>query len=156
MFNKILIANRGEIACRVIRTAHKMGIRCVAVYSEADANAMHVAMADEAVCVGPAASKDSYLKMDTILQVALDTGAQAIHPGYGFLSEIAPVVQNFQGAVVVFIGPPADALRARGSKSAATRIMEAATEPRDAGYHGDSQDPRLWMKHPVCRECPVL
>lgn len=156
MFNKILIANRGEIACRVIRTAHKMGIRCVAVYSEADANAMHVAMADEAVCVGPAASKDSYLKMDTILQVAKDTGAQAIHPGYGFLSENAPFVQKCQDAGVVFIGPPADAIKAMGSKSAAKRIMEDAKVPLVPGYHGDDQDPALLKKHSDEMGYPVL
>lgn len=156
MFNKILIANRGEIACRVIRTAHKMGIRCVAVYSEADANAMHVAMADEAVCVGPAASKDSYLKMDTILQVAKDTGAQAIHPGYGFLSENAPFVQKCQDAGVVFIGPPADAIKAMGSKSAAKRIMEEAKVPLVPGYHGEDQDPALLKKHSDEMGYPVL
>jgi len=156
MFNKILIANRGEIACRVIRTAHKLGIRCVAVYSEADANAMHVAMADEAVCVGPAASKDSYLKMDTILQVAKETGAQAIHPGYGFLSENAPFVQKCQEAGVAFIGPPADAIRAMGSKSAAKRIMEEANVPLVPGYHGDDQDPALLKKHSDEMGYPVL
>ncbi|OOV87538.1 acetyl-CoA carboxylase biotin carboxylase subunit [Oceanospirillum linum] len=156
MFNKILIANRGEIACRVIRTAHQMGIRCVAVYSEADADAMHVAMADEAVCVGPAASKDSYLKMDTILQVAKDTGAQAIHPGYGFLSENAPFVQKCQEAGVVFIGPPADAIKAMGSKSAAKRIMEDAKVPLVPGYHGDDQDPALLKKHSDEMGYPVL
>ena len=89
MFNKILIANRGEIACRVIETAHKLGIRCVAVYSEADANSRHVTMADEAFLIGPAPSKDSYLKYETIIEVAKKSGAQAIHPGYGFLSENA-------------------------------------------------------------------
>ena len=156
MFNKILIANRGEIACRVIRTAHQMGIRCVAVYSEADANAMHVAMADEAVCVGPAASKDSYLKMDTILQVAKDTGAQAIHPGYGFLSENASFVQKCQDAGVVFIGPPADAIKAMGSKSAAKRIMEEAKVPLVPGYHGEDQDPALLKKHSDEMGYPVL
>ena len=156
MFNKILIANRGEIACRVIRTAHKLGIRCVAVYSEADANAMHVAMADEAVCVGPAASKDSYLKMDTILQVAQETSAQAIHPGYGFLSENAPFVQKCQEAGVVFIGPPASAIEAMGSKSAAKRIMEEAKVPLVPGYHGEDQDPALLKKHSDEMGYPVL
>ncbi len=156
MFNKILIANRGEIACRVIRTAHRLGIRCVAIYSEADANAMHVAMADEAVCVGPAPSKDSYLKMDTILEVAKQTGAQAIHPGYGFLSENAPFVQKCQDAGVVFIGPPASAIEAMGSKSAAKRIMEEANVPLVPGYHGEDQDPALLKRHSDEMGYPVL
>ncbi|WP_028302386.1 acetyl/propionyl/methylcrotonyl-CoA carboxylase subunit alpha [Oceanospirillum beijerinckii] len=156
MFNKILIANRGEIACRVIRTAHRLGIRCVAIYSEADANAMHVAMADEAVCVGPAPSKDSYLKMDTILEVAKQTGAQAIHPGYGFLSENAPFVQKCQDAGIVFIGPPASAIEAMGSKSAAKRIMEEANVPLVPGYHGEDQDPALLKRHSDEMGYPVL
>ncbi|OPX56877.1 3-methylcrotonyl-CoA carboxylase alpha subunit [Oceanospirillum multiglobuliferum] len=156
MFNKILIANRGEIACRVIRTAHLLGIRCVAIYSEADAKAMHVAMADEAVCVGPAASKDSYLKMDTILEVAKQTGAQAIHPGYGFLSENATFVQKCQDAGVVFIGPPAPAIVAMGSKSAAKRIMEDAGVPLVPGYHGEDQDPAVLRKHSDAMGYPVL
>ncbi len=156
MFNKILIANRGEIACRVIRTAHKMGIRCVAIYSEADANAMHVAMADEAVCVGPAASKDSYLKMDTILDVAKQTGAQAIHPGYGFLSENAPFVEKCQEAGIVFIGPPVDAIKSMGSKSAAKRIMADANVPLVPGYHGEDQDPALIKRHSDEMGYPVL
>lgn len=156
MFNKILIANRGEIACRVIRTAHRLGIRCVAIYSEADANAMHVAMADEAVCVGPAPSKDSYLKMDTILEVAKQTGAQAIHPGYGFLSENAPFVQKCQEADIVFIGPPASAIEAMGSKSAAKRIMEEANVPLVPGYHGEDQDPALLKRHSDEMGYPVL
>ncbi|WP_295956973.1 acetyl/propionyl/methylcrotonyl-CoA carboxylase subunit alpha [Rhodoferax sp.] len=141
MFNKILIANRGEIACRVIKTARRMGIRTVAVYSEADANARHVRLADEAVCIGPAAARESYLVAGKILAAALQTGAQAVHPGYGFLSENADFADACAQAGVVFIGPPASAIRAMGSKSAAKTLMEKAGVPLTPGYHGDNQDP---------------
>jgi 3-methylcrotonyl-CoA carboxylase alpha subunit len=141
MFNKILIANRGEIACRVIETAHKLGIRCVAVYSEADENAMHVNMADEAFLIGPAPSKDSYLKYETIIDVAKKSGAQAIHPGYGFLSENPVFAKACADNGLVFIGPPVPAIEAMGSKSAAKLIMEKANVPLVPGYHGDNQDP---------------
>ena len=140
MFNKILIANRGEIACRVIETAHKLGIRCVAVYSEADANSRHVTMADEAFLIGPAPSKDSYLKYETIIEVAKKSGAQAIHPGYGFLSENAIFAKACKDNDIVFIGPPIGAIEAMGSKSAAKEIMEKANVPLVPGYHGDEQD----------------
>ncbi len=140
MFSKILIANRGEIACRVIKTAQKLGIRCVAVYSEADANARHVQMADEAFLLGPAASKDSYLRADKILQIAIQSGAQAIHPGYGFLSENEGFAEACANAGVVFIGPPVPAIAAMGSKSAAKEIMSKASVPLVPGYHGDNQD----------------
>jgi 3-methylcrotonyl-CoA carboxylase alpha subunit len=140
MFSKILIANRGEIACRVIKTAQKLGIRCVAVYSEADANARHVQMADEAFLLGPAASKDSYLRADKILQIAIQSGAQAIHPGYGFLSENEGFAEACAKAGVVFIGPPVPAIAAMGSKSAAKEIMSKASVPLVPGYHGDNQD----------------
>ena len=143
MFTKILIANRGEIACRVAATARRMGIRTVAVYSEADANAKHVADCDEAVLIGPAAAKDSYLKGDVIIAVALATGAQAIHPGYGFLSENADFADACATAGLVFIGPPASSMRAMGSKSAAKTLMEKAHVPLVPGYHGESQDPAL-------------
>src|SRR2546422_10666290 len=126
MFTKILIANRGEIACRVAATARKMGIKTVAVYSEADANAKHVAVCDEAVLIGPAAARESYLRADKIIEVALATGAQAIHPGYGFLSENAQFAQACADAGLVFIGPPASAIQAMGSKSAAKELMETA------------------------------
>ena len=119
MFSKILIANRGEIACRIASTARRLGIRVVAVYSEADANARHVAVADEAYCVGPAAARDSYLKVEAILEVARKSGAQAIHPGYGFLSENEDFADACEKAGLVFIGPPASAIRAMGSKAAA-------------------------------------
>src|SRR5512142_1107700 len=116
MFEKILIANRGEIACRVIRTARRLGIRTVAVHSEADANARHVRLADEAVAIGPAAARESYLAAARILDAARATGAQAIHPGYGFLSENEAFAAACERAGVVFIGPPAAAIRAMGSK----------------------------------------
>jgi len=140
MFTKILIANRGEIACRVAATARRMGIKTVGVYSEADASAKHVAVCDEAVLIGPPAAKESYLRADKIIEVALATGAQAIHPGYGFLSENAGFADACAKAGLVFIGPPASAIRAMGSKSAAKSLMEAAKVPLVPGYHGDDQD----------------
>lgn len=139
MFNKILIANRGEIACRIIRTAKKMGVKTVAVYSDADSNAMHVAMADEAVHIGGSASRDSYLLGDRVIAAALQTGAQAIHPGYGFLSENADFCRACDKAKLVFIGPPIPAIEAMGSKSAAKEIMEKAGVPLVPGYHGADQ-----------------
>src|SRR5687767_6249479 len=123
MFEKILIANRGEIAVRVMRTARRMGIRTVAVYSEADANAMHVEFADEAYCIGPAAAAESYLRGDVILDVAKRAGAQAVHPGYGFLSENAGFAQACAQSGVVFIGPPIEAIRVMGSKADSKRLM---------------------------------
>jgi 3-methylcrotonyl-CoA carboxylase alpha subunit len=143
MFTKILIANRGEIACRVIRTARRMCIATVAVYSDADATAKHVREADEAVRIGPPAARESYLKGDAILAAAKQTGAQAIHPGYGFLSENEDFAEACAAAGVVFIGPPAAAIRAMGSKSAAKALMEKAGVPLTPGYHGDDQDPAL-------------
>jgi 3-methylcrotonyl-CoA carboxylase alpha subunit len=139
MFNKILIANRGEIACRVIDTARRMGVRTVAVYSDADAKSRHVAMADEAVHIGPAEAAQSYLVADKILAAAKATGAQAVHPGYGFLSENAGFAERLAADGIVFIGPPADAIRAMGSKSEAKKIMQAAQVPLVPGYHGDDQ-----------------
>ena len=140
MFKKILIANRGEIACRVIKTARGMGIATVAVYSEADANARHVRLADEAVLIGPAAARESYLVTDKILAAARQTGAEAVHPGYGFLSENADFAEACEGAGITFIGPPASAIRAMGSKSAAKALMEKAAVPLTPGYHGDNQE----------------
>ncbi|MBU1436737.1 MAG: acetyl/propionyl/methylcrotonyl-CoA carboxylase subunit alpha [Gammaproteobacteria bacterium] len=140
MFHKILIANRGEIACRVIKTAHQLGIRCVAVYSEADAHARHVQMADEAYLLGPAPSKESYLRADKILEIAKLSGAEAVHPGYGFLSENEDFAKACAEAGVVFIGPPVPAIAAMGSKSAAKEIMSKAGVPLVPGYHGDNQD----------------
>jgi 3-methylcrotonyl-CoA carboxylase alpha subunit len=141
MFRKILIANRGEIACRVIKTARRLGIATVAVYSEADSNARHVRLADEAALIGPAAARESYLVGERILEVAKRTGAEAIHPGYGFLSENEAFAQACEEAGIVFIGPPASAIRAMGSKSAAKALMETAGVPLTPGYHGDDQSP---------------
>jgi 3-methylcrotonyl-CoA carboxylase alpha subunit len=140
MFTKVLIANRGEIACRVIKTARRMGIRTVAVYSEADANARHVAMADEAYLIGPASARESYLKADAIIAAAKKSGAQGIHPGYGFLSENADFAEACAKAGITFIGPPPGAIRAMGGKSAAKALMEKAGVPVVPGYHGDKQD----------------
>ena len=140
MFKKILIANRGEIACRVIRTARKLGIATVAIYSDADADALHVEMADEAVRVGPAISAQSYLNVEAIIKAAKETGAEAIHPGYGFLSENAGFVDAATAAGLVFIGPSAKAIRAMGLKDAAKALMEKAGVPVVPGYHGDNQD----------------
>jgi len=143
MFNKILIANRGEIACRVIKTARRMGIRTVAVYSEADANARHVRLADEAVLLGPAAARESYLVADKIIEACQRTGAQAVHPGYGFLSENEEFAEALAQAGIVFIGPPAAAIHAMGSKSEAKKLMGTANVPLTPGYHGDDQRPTL-------------
>lgn len=140
MFEKILIANRGEIACRIIRTARRLNIRTVAVYSDADANAQHVRLADEAYLLGPAPSRESYLRMDRIIEIAKKSGAQAIHPGYGFLSENADFSRACADSGVVFIGPRADAITAMGSKSGAKTLMEAAGVPLIPGYHGDNQE----------------
>lgn len=156
MFNKILIANRGEIACRVIQTAHRMGIRCVAVYSEADRNARHVAMADEAFLLGPAPSSESYLRADKILEVAKQSGAQAVHPGYGFLSENADFARACADNGIEFIGPPTGAIEAMGSKSAAKEIMSHADVPLVPGYHGDDQTPALLKEESVKCGFPQL
>ena len=141
MFSKILIANRGEIACRVISTCNAMGIATVAVYSEADAGARHVRMADEAVAIGEAAVSASYLRGERIIEAALRTGAEAIHPGYGFLSENPDFVEAVEAAGLVFIGPPASAIRAMGLKDAAKALMTRAGIPVVPGYHGGNQDP---------------
>ncbi len=143
MFTKILIANRGEIACRVMETASRMGVATVAVYSDADAQAKHVAMADQAVHIGGSAPADSYLRGDVIITAALQTGAQAIHPGYGFLSENPDFVDAVKAAGLVFIGPSADAIRAMGLKDNAKVLMEKAGVPVVPGYHGAAQDPAL-------------
>lgn len=139
MFERILVANRGEIACRVIRTAQAMGVRCIAVYSDADASARHVVMADAAVHIGGAAPADSYLRGDVIIRAALESGAQAIHPGYGFLSENPDFVQAVEAAGLTFIGPSANAIRAMGLKDAAKALMVDAGVPVVPGYHGKDQ-----------------
>lgn len=140
MFEKILIANRGEIACRVIRSAKKLGIATVAVYSDADARAQHVLQADEAVYIGESPAAQSYLQIDRIIQAALDTGAQAIHPGYGFLSENDQFAQACKNNNIVFIGPPVEAILAMGLKATSKALMEKAGVPLTPGYHGDNQD----------------
>ena len=140
MFGKLLIANRGEIACRVIRTARRLGLRTVAVYSDADASARHVALADEAYRIGPPPARESYLKIDAILAAAKASGAEAVHPGYGFLSENAGFAEACAAAGLVFVGPPAAAIRAMGDKSAAKALMERAQVPVVPGYHGPAQD----------------
>ena len=143
MFSKILIANRGEIACRVIRSCRRLGIRTVAVYSEADADAQHVRQADEAYCIGGPRPADSYLRGDAILEVAVRSGAQAIHPGYGFLSENADFADAVESAGLVFIGPKAASMRKMGSKAGAKQLMEAAGVPVVPGYTGEDQSPDL-------------
>jgi 3-methylcrotonyl-CoA carboxylase alpha subunit len=156
MFRKILIANRGEIACRVITTARKLGIRTVAVYSDADAGGQHVALADEAVRLGPAPARDSYLRGDLILTAARDTGAQAIHPGYGFLSENESFAQACTDSGMVFIGPPPFAIHAMGSKSEAKTLMERAKVPLVPGYHGTNQDASFLRQQADAIGYPVL
>ncbi len=156
MFTKILIANRGEIACRVAASARRMGVKTVAVYSDADANARHVALCDESVAIGPAPAKESYLCADKIIAAALATGAQAIHPGYGFLSENAQFAQACFDAGIAFIGPPASAINAMGSKSAAKALMEKAKVPLVPGYHGDTQDPDFLQQQADMIGYPVL
>jgi 3-methylcrotonyl-CoA carboxylase alpha subunit len=156
MFDKILIANRGEIACRIIKTARRMGVRTVAVFSEADAGARHVRLADEAVCIGPAAARDSYLVGEKIIAAARRTGAKAIHPGYGFLSENEAFCRACAEAGIIFIGPPVGAIHAMGSKSEAKKIMGAAGVPLTPGYHGDNQDPDNLLSEADAIGYPVL
>ena len=156
MFDKILIANRGEIACRVMRTCRRLGIRTVAVFSDADRHALHVRMADEAVHIGAAPASESYLRADRILAAARQTGAQAVHPGYGFLSENAGFAQACATAGIVFIGPPVLAIHAMGSKSAAKALMEKAGVPLTPGYHGEDQTPAFLRKQADAIGYPVL
>ena len=156
MFQKILIANRGEIACRVITTARRLGIKTVAVYSDADALAKHVALADEAVRIGPAAVAQSYLQGAEIIAAARRTGAQAIHPGYGFLSENPEFVEAVEAAGLVFIGPPASAIRAMGLKDAAKALMVKAGVPVVPGYHGGRQEPEFLAAEAARIGYPVL
>jgi len=138
--DRLLIANRGEIACRIARTARRMGIHTIAVYSDADLNARHVNACDEAIGIGGLTPADSYLRGDVILQAALNSGAHYVHPGYGFLSENAEFADACTRAGVVFVGPPAAAIRAMGSKSAAKTLMERAGVPLTPGYHCDNQE----------------
>jgi propionyl-CoA carboxylase alpha chain/3-methylcrotonyl-CoA carboxylase alpha subunit len=139
MFKSVLVANRGEIACRVFRTARRMGLRTIAVYSEADANALHVREADEAVLIGPAAARESYLDAAKVLAAAKATGAEAIHPGYGFLSENADFAEAVMAAGIVWIGPQPSSIRAMGLKDAAKKLMIEAGVPVSPGYQGEVQ-----------------
>lgn len=156
MFTKILIANRGEIACRIIKTARAMGISTVAVYSDADKDSLHVNMADEAVYLGPSPSRESYLLGNKVIEAAKQTGAQAIHPGYGFLSENAEFCRVCEQENICFIGPPVSAIEAMGSKSAAKTIMEKANVPLVPGYHGDDQSAAIIKKAADDMGYPVL
>jgi 3-methylcrotonyl-CoA carboxylase alpha subunit len=156
MFTKILIANRGEIACRIARTARRMGIGTVAVHSDADGRAQHVLACDEAVAIGPPPVSESYLKPDRILAAAKATGAQAIHPGYGFLSENPGFADAVAAAGLTFIGPPASAIRAMGLKDAAKKLMEEAGVPITPGYHGENQDPAFLAEQAAQIGYPVL
>ncbi|MDR7380008.1 3-methylcrotonyl-CoA carboxylase alpha subunit [Rhodoferax ferrireducens] len=156
MFDKILIANRGEIACRVAATCARLAIKTVAVYSDADAQAAHVGACDEAVHIGGSAPKDSYLLGERIIQAALHTGAQAIHPGYGFLSENAGFAQACADAGLVFIGPPAAAIQAMGLKAESKQLMARAGVPLVPGYHGADQDPALLQREADAIGYPVL
>ncbi len=156
MFNKILIANRGEIACRVAATARRMAIRTVAVYSDADAQARHVAACDEAVHLGGSAPRESYLRWERIIEAARATGAQAIHPGYGFLSENEEFAQACADAGLVFIGPPPSAIQAMGLKAESKQLMEKAGVPLVPGYHGANQDPQFLQAQAERIGFPVL
>ncbi len=156
MISSLLIANRGEIACRVIRTARRLGIRTVAVYSDADAKALHVRMADEAVHIGPSPARESYLRGDKIIEAAKQTGAEAIHPGYGFLSENADFAQAVIDAGLVWVGPKPDSIRAMGLKDAAKKLMAEAGVPVTPGYLGEDQDPKRLKKEAGAIGYPVL
>jgi 3-methylcrotonyl-CoA carboxylase alpha subunit len=156
MFSKLLIANRGEISCRIIKTAKRMGVATVALYSDADAQALHVQLADEALHIGPAPSKQSYLQGERIIKLAKQVGADAIHPGYGFLSENAEFARMCQQNNIVFVGPPVGAIEAMGSKSAAKQIMEKAAVPLVPGYHGEEQSAGVIKSHADAMGYPVL
>ena len=156
MITSLLIANRGEIACRIIRTARRMGIRTVAVYSDADARALHVRMADEAVHIGPSPARDSYLRGDKIIEAAKTTGAEAIHPGYGFLSENADFAQAVIDAGLIWVGPKPDSIRAMGLKDAAKKLMAEAGVPVTPGYLGEDQDPKRLRQEADAIGYPVL
>jgi 3-methylcrotonyl-CoA carboxylase alpha subunit len=156
VFERLLIANRGEIACRIARTARRMGIETVAVYSEADAHARHVAACDRAVPIGPAPARDSYLNIPRIIEAAKVSGAQAIHPGYGFLSENPAFPEACEAAGLIFVGPPAAAMRAMGSKSAAKALMETSGVPLLPGYHGETQTPAFLAEQAARIGFPIV
>src|SRR5260221_4780319 len=147
-FHKVLIANRGEIACRIIRTAKRLGLRTVAIYSDADRGAMHVSLADEAVLIGPAPAKDSYLHIAAIIEAAQAAGAEAIHPGYGFLSENADFAQACADAGLVFVGPSAATIRLMNSKSEANGVLESSGVPVVPGHHGEDQTITMLQSSP--------
>ncbi|PVE22340.1 carbamoyl-phosphate synthase subunit L [Microvirga sp. KLBC 81] len=156
MLESVLIANRGEIACRIIRTAKRLGMRTIAVHSEADANALFVQMADEAHLIGPAPARESYLKIDRIIEVAKRTKAASIHPGYGFLSERAEFAEACAANGIVFVGPPASAIKAMGLKDAAKALVQQANVPVVPGYHGSKQDPDFLRQKAYEIGYPVL
>ena len=156
MIESLLIANRGEIACRIIRTARAMGIRTVAVYSDADAKALHVRQADEAVHIGPSPARDSYLVAEKIIAAAKQTGAEAVHPGYGFLSENAEFAQAVIDAGLVWVGPSPASITAMGLKNAAKKLMAAAGVPVTPGYLGENQDPVVLAAEAAKIGYPVL
>jgi 3-methylcrotonyl-CoA carboxylase alpha subunit len=156
MFKKLLIANRGEIACRVARTAKHLNIKTVGVYSEADRNAMHTKMCDQAYLIGPPKPIDSYLVMDHYMEVAATSGASALHPGYGFLSENAEFVDLLEKKKIIFVGPPASAIRSMGSKAESKKIMVKAGVPVVPGYHGESKDPAVLLAEAKKIGFPVM
>jgi 3-methylcrotonyl-CoA carboxylase alpha subunit len=156
MFGSVLIANRGEIALRILRTARRLGLRCIAVHSDAERDALHVRLADQAICIGSAAPTDSYLRGDRVIEAALRTGAEAIHPGYGFLSENADFAEACAAAGLVFIGPPPSAIRAMGLKDHAKVLMERAGVPVVPGYHGADQSDALLTAEAVGIGTPLL
>src|SRR5215216_3063477 len=156
MFASVLIANRGEIAVRVARTAKRLGMRVIAVYSEADAGALHVRVADEAHLIGPPPARESYLSIDNLIETARRSGAQCIHPGYGFLSENPQFAEACAAAGVVFVGPPPSAIRAMGLKDRAKTLMEKAGVPVVPGYHGERQEPDFLEKKAEEIGYPVL
>src|SRR2546421_1457584 len=156
MFASVLIANRGEIACRIARTAKKLGLRSIAVYSDADAGALHTRVCDEAHRIGPAAARESYLVIEKLIEVAKRTGAECVHPGYGFLSENAAFADACAAAGIVFIGLPPSAIRAMGLKSEAKKLMERARVPVVPGYHGDRQELKFLAQKAYEIGYPVL
>jgi 3-methylcrotonyl-CoA carboxylase alpha subunit len=156
MFASVLIANRGEIACRIARTAKRLGLRTIAVYSHADAAALHVRLCDEAHVIGPAPAGESYLRIERLIEVAKRTGAQCLHPGYGFLSENADLAEACAAAKVAFIGPPPQAIRAMGEKDRAKLLMEKAGVPIVPGYQGERQDAKFLQQKAYELGYPVL
>ena len=156
MFDSVLIANRGEIACRIVRTAKRLGLRTIAVYSAADANALHVRVCDEAHLLGPAPARDSYLSIERLIDVARRAKAECVHPGYGFLSENADFAEACRQSGLVFVGPPASAIRAMGLKDRAKALMEKAGVPLVPGYHGERQDAKFLKEKAYKIGYPVL